>query len=147
VIIFCVCCVLCSSLMGQRWPAVLGTRLKKIHSFIHSLFAHISDVKQTNDRRYEHANERNVCKHDCLVHDIQKNPCTMKDNEQRSSCLSTSFVRSICWLNNGNTRPPTLCAGDREAPDEKLKINELGPKQNLVTVYNTRPLTPLEQHL
>ena len=25
---------------------------------------------------------------------------------------------------NGSTRPPALCAG--EAPDEKLKINELG---------------------
>ena len=28
-------------------------------------------------------------------------------------------------MHNGNTRPPALCAG--EAPDEKLKINELGP--------------------
>ena len=32
---------------------------------------------------------------------------------------------AICWLNNGNTLPPALCAG--EVPDEKLKINELGP--------------------
>ena len=39
------------------------------------------------------------------------------------SRLSTSFVRNICWLNNGNTHPP---AG--EAPGEQLKINELGPK-------------------
>ena len=37
----------------------------------------------------------------------------------------TFFVRNICWVNNGNTRPPALCAG--EAPDEKVKINELGP--------------------
>ena len=28
-------------------------------------------------------------------------------------------------LNNGNTHPPALCAG--EALDEKLKINKLGP--------------------
>ena len=28
-------------------------------------------------------------------------------------------------MRNGNARPPALCAG--EAPDEKLKINELGP--------------------
>ena len=41
------------------------------------------------------------------------------------SGLSTSFVRNVCWLNNGNTHPPALCAG--EAPDEKPKINELGP--------------------
>ena len=34
-------------------------------------------------------------------------------------------MRNICWLNNGNTRLPALCAG--EAPDEKLKINKLGP--------------------
>ena len=26
----------------------------------------------------------------------------------------------ICWLNNGNTHPPGLYAG--EAPDEKLRI-------------------------
>ena len=31
-------------------------------------------------------------------------------------------------MHNGNTRPPALCAG--EAPDEKLKINELGPNEN-----------------
>ena len=41
------------------------------------------------------------------------------------SHLSTSFVRNICWLNNGNTHLLALCAG--EAPDERLKINELGP--------------------
>ena len=41
------------------------------------------------------------------------------------SCLSTLFVRNIYSLNNGNTRPPALCAG--EACDVKLKINELGP--------------------
>ena len=35
------------------------------------------------------------------------------------SCLSMAFVRSICQLNNGNIRPPVLCAG--EAPDEKPK--------------------------
>ena len=29
---------------------------------------------------------------------------------------------------NGNTRPPALCTGI--APDEKLKINELGPYHN-----------------
>ena len=33
--LYCVCCVPFSSLMGQRWPAVLGMILKKIHSFIH----------------------------------------------------------------------------------------------------------------
>ena len=30
-------------------------------------------------------------------------------------------------MHNCNTCPPALCAG--EAPDEKLKINELGPNQ------------------
>ena len=35
------------------------------------------------------------------------------------------FFRLINGNDNGNTRPPTLCAG--EALDEKLKINELGP--------------------
>ena len=53
----------------------------------------------------------------------------MADNEQRSSCHHacqvTSYMRNICWLNNGNTRLPALCGG--EAPDEKLRINELGP--------------------
>ena len=32
-------------------------------------------------------------------------------------------------MNNGNTRPPALSAG--EAPDEKLKINELGPNMHI----------------
>ena len=44
------------------------------------------------------------------------------------SSLSTSFMRNICWLNNGNTCLTALCAG--KAPDEKLKINELGPKDS-----------------
>ena len=43
------------------------------------------------------------------------------------SCLSTS---SFCWLNIGNTRLPALCAG--ESPDEKLKINKLGPKSRIM---------------
>ena len=34
----------------------------------------------------------------------------------------------ICWLNN--TYPPGLYAG--EAPDEKLKINELGPSMQQI---------------
>ena len=68
----------------------------------------------------------------------------MADNERRSSChhmhLSTYFDNTcICWLNTGITRPSALCAG--EAPDEKLKINELGPKymswsQNAITKFN-----------
>ena len=37
-----------------------------------------------------------------------------------------SFMRNICLVNNGNTHPPALCAG--EASDEKLKIDELGSK-------------------
>ena len=41
------------------------------------------------------------------------------------SRFATFLVRNICWMNNGNTHPPALCAG--EAPDEKLKTNELGP--------------------
>ena len=45
-------------------------------------------------------------------------------------------MRNICWLNNGNTHPPTLCAG--EAPHEKLKINELGPKVNEESVWQMR---------
>ena len=32
-----------------------------------------------------------------------------------------------------NTRPPALCAG--EARDEKLKINELGPKFSILSFY------------
>ena len=45
-----------------------------------------------------------------------------------SRFATQSFVRNICWVNNGNTRPPALHVCRREAPDEKLKINELGPK-------------------
>ena len=45
--------------------------------------------------------------------------------------LVNFFVRNICWLNNSNTHPPALCAG--EAPDEKLKINELGTNVFLCT--------------
>ena len=48
------------------------------------------------------------------------------------SSLSISFMINNCWLNNGNTCPPALCAG--KAPDEKLKINELGPKDSHVIV-------------
>ena len=48
------------------------------------------------------------------------------------SRLSTSFMKNICWLNNGNTCPPALCAG--KAPDEKLKINKLGPRDSHVIV-------------
>ena len=35
------------------------------------------------------------------------------------ACQLTSFMRNICWLNNGNTRPPALCA--EEAPDENYE--------------------------
>ena len=37
------------------------------------------------------------------------------------------FLEFFCLINgndNGNTHPPMSCAG--EAPDEKLKLNELG---------------------
>ena len=47
------------------------------------------------------------------------------------SRLSTSFVRNICWLNNGNAHLSALFAG--EAPDEKLKINELGPTNDVAS--------------
>ena len=78
------------------------------------MFAHKGNVKQTSDRRPEHSNECIANKHDCLVHRFQKNPCTMA--VILPSRLLTSFVTDICWLNNGNTRLPGLCAG--EAPDE-----------------------------
>ena len=39
-------------------------------------------------------------------------------------------------IHNGNTRPPALCAG--EAPDEKLKINELGPYVNCTILRVTQ---------
>ena len=45
-----------------------------------------------------------------------------------ASCLLSYLVRNICWLwwmHNGNTHPPALCAF--KAPDNKLKINKLGP--------------------
>ena len=41
-------------------------------------------------------------------------------------------MRNICWLNNDNICPPALCAW--EAPDEKLKINELGPNYIVMMV-------------
>ena len=41
-------------------------------------------------------------------------------------------------MHNGNTRPPALCAG--EAPDEKLKINELGPNHQKSTECGIWPL-------
>ena len=46
--------------------------------------------------------------------------------------LAITLMRDICWLNNGNTHPPALCAW--EAPDEKLKINELGPNYVVMIV-------------
>ena len=42
--------------------------------------------------------------------------------------MFAEFLRNIRWLwiiHNGNTRLPALCAG--KVPNEKLKINELGP--------------------
>ena len=53
------------------------------------------------------------------------------------SRFATSFMRNICWVNNGNTCPPALCAGG--APDE---INELGPNLRVsfatfITVFPT----------
>ena len=48
--------------------------------------------------------------------------------------LSTSSVTS---RGTGNTHLPTLCAG--KAPDEKLKINELGPYHALVTTQKICP--------
>ena len=44
-------------------------------------------------------------------------------------------MRNICLLNNGNTRLPTLCGG--EAPDEKLKINELEPNKGAIVTIHT----------
>ena len=38
-------------------------------------------------------------------------------------------------MDNGNTRPPVLCAG--EAPDEKLKINKLGPNKRLTLIFDS----------
>ena len=43
-----------------------------------------------------------------------------------ASCLLSSFIRNICQL--WSTCPPALCTV--KAPDEKLKINELGPTCN-----------------
>ena len=36
------------------------------------------------------------------------------------------------WVNNGNTRPPALCAG--EAPNEKLKNGRKGNQLQLSSV-------------
>ena len=82
------------------------------------LFTHVSDVKQMSDRRHEHSNERNANKHDCLMHSIQKNPSTMVEMSDDHLAITLTNFTNICWLNNGNTRPPALCA--REVPDEKL---------------------------
>ena len=81
---------------------------------IEFIFAHTSDVKRVIG-----------------VMSITINPSIISDDHP-ASCLSTSFVTKldICWLNNGNTHPPGLYAG--EAPDEKLKINELGPSMQQV---------------
>ena len=48
--------------------------------------------------------------------------------------LCSAPVRRM--INNGNIRPHNLCAG--EAPDEKLKLNELGPYVN--SPYNSLTL-------
>ena len=39
----------CSSLMCQKWPAVLGTRLKKIHSFIHCTILNANQRTKTGE--------------------------------------------------------------------------------------------------
>ena len=46
--------------------------------------------------------------------------CTMPLTNSNSDWMSKASSRlcNICWVNNGNTCPPALCAG--EAPDEKL---------------------------
>ena len=83
-----------------------------------------------SNRHHDRSNERNTNKCVCLVHSIQKSHSRMadimSDNHLATITLVNFFRENICWVNNGNTRLPTLCAGG--APDEKLKINKLGFK-------------------
>ena len=62
--------------------------------------------------------------------------------------LHEKYLLATDKIHNGNTHSPALCAG--EAPDEKLKINELGPyheKESFIALWTNTQWSTMDPDL